>query len=375
MKERYFIEPDTKFIKEVIHLGGESLKKCFQCGSCTVVCPLSPADNPYPGKEMIWSQWGLKDRLLKDPDIWLCRRCTECSTYCPRGAKPGDVLAALRSHAIMHYAVPRFLAKAFSLPKYLPALLAIPAVLLLGFLWALGDLTFPEGEIIFRNFIPISHGYIGMGITIAFVFTVATVGAIKFWKNINEFETNLASTSGTKESLPRSFLSSLVDVLKHSDFNKCVASKLSYYTHLGIFYGFVLILLSAFLGAVYNLAGIESPHPLTGPVKIVGNTGAVLLLAGCTLAIYRRLSKNSNMGKTTYFDWFLILTLFFVTISGIATEVARLAELATASYWLYLAHLWLMFVLLIYAPFSKGAHLLYGTLAMTYAKQIGRGAE
>jgi len=372
MKERYFIEPDTKFIKEVIDLGGESLKKCFQCGACTVVCPLSPADNPFPRKEMIWAQWGLKDRLVKDPDIWLCHNCTDCSTSCPRGAKPGGVLAALRSHIIMHYAVPRFLAKALSSPKYLPAILAIPALLLFAFLGAVGDLSFPEGEIILRNFIPVIHGYIGMAIIMVFVLTVAAVGVFRFWKNINEFETNQASTSGAKGTLLRSFISSLVEILKHSNFNKCGANKLGYYAHLVIFYGFILLLLSAFLGAIYHFVGIESPYPLTGPVKIVGNMGAVLLFAGCTLAIYRRLRKNSNVDKATYFDWFLIVTLFLVTISGIATEVGRLVELAAATYWLYLVHLWSMFALLIYAPFSKGAHLFYGTLAFTYAKQIGR---
>jgi hypothetical protein len=49
--------------------------------------------------------------------------------------------------------------------------------------------------------------------------------------------------------------------------------------------------------------------------------------------------------------------------------------LAATTYWLYLVHLWLMFVLLIYAPFPKSAHLIYRTLAMTYAKQTRRGVE
>ena len=64
--------------------------------------------------------------------------------------------------------------------------------------------------------------------------------------------------------------------------------------------------------------------------------------------------------------------LFFTTASGIATELARLAGLAVASYWLYLVHLWLMFALLMYGPYFKGAHLIYRTLALAYAKQIGR---
>ncbi|MFC1994574.1 quinone-interacting membrane-bound oxidoreductase complex subunit QmoC [Chloroflexota bacterium] len=374
------VEPDTKFVREVIGLGGESLKKCFQCGSCSVVCSLSPDERPFPRKEMIWTQWGLKDRLLGDPDVWLCHQCTDCSTYCPRGAKPGDVLAAIRSYSIMHLALPGFLARALAAPKHLLFVLALPALLLFAFLAATGNLTFPkvgpEEEIVLSELIPVQFdAYIGMALIVAFVLAVAAIGAFRFWKSINEFEANPASTSGSRGRLLKSFVSSMVDILLHSNFGKCQANKTNRLTHLGIFYGFILLLLAAFLGAIYHFAGQHSPYYFTGltaPVKIVGNLGALLLLAGCALAIYRRLSKNANVGKTTYFDWFLILTLFFVTISGIATEVVRIANVAAATYWLYLVHLWLMFMLLIYAPFSKGAHLIYRTLAMTYARQIGR---
>jgi len=55
------VEPDLKFINGVIELGGSSLKKCFQCATCSVVCPLSPDDNPFPRKHMILTQWGQRD--------------------------------------------------------------------------------------------------------------------------------------------------------------------------------------------------------------------------------------------------------------------------------------------------------------------------
>jgi ferredoxin len=63
-------------------------------------------------------------------DVWLCHNCGDCSTLCPRGAKPGDVLAAVRAATIIEYATPKALAKMVSDPKKLPILLAIPAVIL-----------------------------------------------------------------------------------------------------------------------------------------------------------------------------------------------------------------------------------------------------
>src|SRR6056297_2058508 len=127
MNDKYLAEPDLEFIDEVVRLGGGSLKKCFQCSTCSVVCPISPDNKPFPRKEMIAASWGLRDRLTHNLDIWLCHQCGDCSTYCPRGAKPGDVLSAIRAYTIIQYAIPKSLGKAVNDPKKLPLLIAVPA--------------------------------------------------------------------------------------------------------------------------------------------------------------------------------------------------------------------------------------------------------
>ena len=120
MAETYVIDPDLDFIKEVGALGGEDLKKCYQCATCSVACPISPDTKPFPRKEMIAASWGLKDKLVGNSDIWLCHNSGDCSTRCPREAKPGDVLAAVRSYTISEYAQPKALAQALKDPKKLP---------------------------------------------------------------------------------------------------------------------------------------------------------------------------------------------------------------------------------------------------------------
>ncbi|MFO7555612.1 MAG: hypothetical protein R6W88_10455 [Desulfobacterales bacterium] len=42
MKEVEVLESDLNFIKSVIAAGGHDVKKCYQCVTCSVVCPISP---------------------------------------------------------------------------------------------------------------------------------------------------------------------------------------------------------------------------------------------------------------------------------------------------------------------------------------------
>ena len=85
-----------EFVRALEEAGGESLKKCYQCATCSVACPLAPANAPYPRKEMVWASWGLKDKLRADVDLWLCHNCGNCADLCPRGARPADLMGAAR---------------------------------------------------------------------------------------------------------------------------------------------------------------------------------------------------------------------------------------------------------------------------------------
>ena len=158
MREMALLEPDLDFERRILGLGAHDLTACYQCGTCSVVCTIATPDNPFPRKEMVWVQWGLGDRAMGNSSIWECHQCGACTTYCPRDAKPSDVMAALREYSIEHFAVPQFMGRALGDPRYLPLLFALPTLILAAILGWLGHLTsFPQGPIVYSRLFPIPY--------------------------------------------------------------------------------------------------------------------------------------------------------------------------------------------------------------------------
>ena len=112
-------EPDLQFTKDLIAAGAGDLKKCYQCATCSVACRIAPDNEPYPRKEMIWAQWGLKDRLSTIPTSGFVTSVTTAPPSA-RGARiPADVLKAVRKMNIQENSWPSFLGKLVGEPRCL----------------------------------------------------------------------------------------------------------------------------------------------------------------------------------------------------------------------------------------------------------------
>ncbi|MFZ6016249.1 MAG: quinone-interacting membrane-bound oxidoreductase complex subunit QmoC [Nitrospirota bacterium] len=388
------ISPDLGFVRDVIKSGGESLKKCFQCATCSVVCNVTPDNKPFPRKEMIHAQWGLKDKLFSNPDIWLCHQCSDCTVYCPRGAKPGEVLNAVRKLSIQHYSIPQFLGKAVGSPSYLVLLFAVPIVVLLLLLSSLGHLSLsaiPRGEdggISYAKFIPAIYLEIIYGGISAFAALVLVAGIFRYWKDMVAGAGEARQKMLLKGSLIPTITATIAEILTHKRFQKCDVTKARYISHMLVFYGFIALAITALWAVVYlygyEFFGIkatsifhfgESPYPLTDPVKWLGNAGAIALLIGGYLVIKDRVNNKEKAGRGSYFDWIFITVVFVIAVTGILTELTRLADIAILAYPVYFVHLVFVFFLFAYAPFSKMAHMIYRAVAMVFAKHAEREVE
>ncbi|MBL3582512.1 quinone-interacting membrane-bound oxidoreductase complex subunit QmoC [Oleidesulfovibrio alaskensis] len=377
------IEPDLQFVKELQAVGGESLKKCYQCATCSVACPISPASNPYPRKEMVWASWGMRDKLLNNVDIWLCHNCGTCSDLCPRGAKPGDLLAALRNMAYQRLTKPSIVGKWMSSPKYLPILFGIPAVLW-AVVWmimaSVNGTVIPEGTIVFGKLFPSDF-------TIDPIFIVTFFSMVGiFWKGTRNL---IASFKPEGKTLvlgkTKHWILHLVDVLReeiltHSKFKDCGDDRSDRKVgHMAVFYSFIILMIVTAIvaaghwgGKVIPAIALHTPMPLLFPVKILANIGAIMLVVGLAILTHRRRQQDPEKTRSNYYDWYLLNVIWFVTLTGIGAQLFRLADIAPVAYFVYYLHLVSVWMLFAYLPWSKLGHLVYRTAALTYVRMMGR---
>jgi quinone-modifying oxidoreductase subunit QmoC len=393
MSEKYMVEPDLQFIDDVMGLGGESLKKCFQCATCSVACPIAPENKPFPRKEMIAASWGLKDKLVGNGDIWLCHQCGDCSTLCPRGAKPGDVLSALRSYAITEYAKPKALGKMVNDPKKFWTLTAVPAVIfaLLAIMTMFGgsfmagifggELWYhtPDGNpypgVAASNFVSswfVDVVFIPLAI---FVVTVFALGLKDFIADMHKNAILEGKTAKEKINLKEFLLTfkvSIPKILKHRQFTECGENRERSTAHMMVLFSFIgLFITTATVFVGVYLLGYGTPYSQLNPIKWLGNVSGVALLIGGALMVKQRLDKKEDQ-VSSYKDWYLLGLILTVGGTGMLTQMSRLAGSGFFCYTFYYVHLISIFHLFAYLPYSKLAHLVYRTVAMNYSEYAER---
>jgi quinone-modifying oxidoreductase subunit QmoC len=80
--------------------GGEALRDCIQCGTCSGACPMSVYMDLTPRRVIALTRAGLERDVLQSATPWLCASCYECQVRCPRDIKVTDIMYALKRRAI-----------------------------------------------------------------------------------------------------------------------------------------------------------------------------------------------------------------------------------------------------------------------------------
>ena len=100
---------DSSFKFEVAkEPGGEHIKRCFACGTCTTICPVFSVNGKFnPRKIIRMILLGLKEEVLKSDFIWLCSGCYSCYELCPRDVKITHLMNTIRNIAVREGHIPK----------------------------------------------------------------------------------------------------------------------------------------------------------------------------------------------------------------------------------------------------------------------------
>ena len=353
------IEPDLQFKKELAEFGGTTFDKCYQCATCSAVCDLSTEDAPFPRREMAWVQWGLKDKLVRDANLWRCHFCGQCSERCPRGADPGESMMALRRYAISRYDWTGLSRKLYTSRLWEFGALLFVALLVVGlFAWsgAFTEARMVTTHVSVNTFIPVDLVHNG---------DWAMAGTLMFFLFTNSFRMARLMLDGQKVPLG-AYLSEaktfLLQFTLQRDWQRCAGEKLHWLKHFFLVTGYVTMFLLVMVFLDYqqvDAAGFVW-------VDLLGYYGTAAIVYFSVDAIIGRLRKTRAIHKSSHdSDWMFLILLFLTGVTGFGMHVFRMMDLPMATYIIYVIHLAIAIpMLVVEVPFMKWSHLMYRPLAL-----------
>jgi NADPH-dependent glutamate synthase beta subunit-like oxidoreductase len=145
---------DPKFKFEIANIpGSELLTRCFTCGTCTAICPVSNTFAEYDPRKIIHMIiLGLKDRVLSSENIWRCSHCETCKFSCPQGVQLSEIMDALQHMAVRDkYVTP----DAFEKFGTAPCKATCPAhISIQGFIGMIAEGRYKEGLRLIKEAMP-----------------------------------------------------------------------------------------------------------------------------------------------------------------------------------------------------------------------------
>lgn len=367
---------DPSLMKKLEAFGLKDANKCMHCGNCTAVCPLSTPENPFPRKLIKYAQMGLKDKILKSSEPWLCYYCGDCSDTCPRGADPGEAMMAMRRYLTSQYDWTGFARRFYTSERF-----EIIAVAIVGILIGLGLWIFhgsnPNMEHAHLNSVwpapSIEIADFIMGAILSILLLSNTWRCVKFTMGdlLKKIPLEIYITQA-KELI--------IHFLTQKKFGECT-DRMQWIVHLLIMTGYstIFLLVVVFTAGGIHIIGLswegimfqrDVIYPFFHPMRILGYYATFAILYGTTYAIIGRLRKNKTPYKSSHgTDWMFLILLQLTTLTGILIHFSRILDLPLTTYIIYVVHLMVAVPMLVLeVPFAKWAHLAYRPVVLYLIK-------
>jgi ferredoxin len=378
MNGRNLIKPDIKFINYIKNNGGDNLRKCYQCATCSSACALSTEEYGFPRKQMLWAQWGLKDKLLNDPSPWLCFYCGDCSKRCPRKGDPGETMMALRRYLTSLYdwtGLSRLMYSSVYWESGILLFFAAVIVLLFtipenfgfGLLYSSGPA--PLSTVMLNKFAPVDIVDWGDRIMAAFLGLLLISNAARMFNGLTKGED--IPLNCYLAWLPY-FIIQGITQKRWRDCSSSDSGK-NWIRHFLLVTGYVIM----FTLVVVFLPWFQISGSSLHWTSILGYYATIVLLGSTIWIVSDRLRKNTEMHRYSHFsDWLFPILLFLSALSGILLHIFRVTDMVMATYYAYMIHLVIVVpMLVVEVPFGKWSHLLYRPLAIYIAAVKSRAIE
>ncbi|MEM1869058.1 MAG: 4Fe-4S dicluster domain-containing protein [Acidilobaceae archaeon] len=356
------VNPNLMTIFEM--LGASSIRKCFDCGTCTVSCPFSEeyGGEPFPRRIIKYVKLGVEDKLVASLEPWLCYHCGDCSDSCPKGADPSEILAAARRYLIIKYDFTGRVSRFLHLTNYgwLIGILVVATItLLIGLIFRGPIIT---DRTMLETFAPVivveTAGLIVFAVLALFVL----LNVYRMYKFTVESLKGIPLSIAVKElvEIPKHFLTQV-------KLSRC-SFRSYYFIHLMIFYGYALAFILFVPLLRFTLT--NEPFLFKHPLSILGIISTILLLIGLFYIIRGRLEKKHHVWKYSLTsDWVYIWLLALVVVSGILTGIFRTLDYPLPTYIMFALHIILAACFLVLmVPFGKWSHIAYRPFAIYFTR-------
>ena len=327
--------------------------------------PISPKAHP------LYAALGLKDRILRAPEPWLCYYCGDCSSQCPRGAEPGETMMVARRYLTSLYDWTGFSRRFYTSGRFEVSAIAIVAVLVgLGLLlfntghpnWQHADLNsvWPSQRVELAD--------LAMAAVLSFLLLGNVCRCLKAVMGDLLFKVPLRTYASQVKEL-------VVQALTQKRFGQC-SDKKQWVAHLLTMTGYATVFLLVVV--LLNGLGLEGlkfsrgwpEYPLFHPIRLLGYYATFAIMYGTTYALVGRLKKSKPVYRNSHpTDWMFLILLQLTAMTGIFIHFARLLDWPATAYGLYLIHMMVAVPMLIMeVPFAKWAHLAYRPLVLYLMK-------
>lgn len=78
---------------------GKAVEKCFKCGTCALMCPVTRYGEGYNLRETFMYDIFSSEEPSAKQNLWSCSVCYKCYEVCPQDVNPPKVFRALKEIA------------------------------------------------------------------------------------------------------------------------------------------------------------------------------------------------------------------------------------------------------------------------------------